>query len=103
MIILPRQSFFLYFSAFLTNADFKIIPCTPSNEYMVFFTKVNLCAGVGYIQSTVVSKGASARKEDTLIHHFQCGPQPPGGIQLVVKPDRFYTAEFRGEASGDWW
>lgn len=68
---------------------------------MVFYAKVVLCAGVGYIQSTAVSNGASARKGDAVIHHFQWGLQPPGGIWLVVKPHRFYTAEFGGEVSGD--
>lgn len=80
-----------------------MIPCTPADEYMVFHKKVILCAGVGYIQSTAVSDGASARNGETLSHHFRCSPQPPGGIWLVVKPDHFYTAEFGGEVSGDQW
>lgn len=75
----------------------------PSNEYMVFHTRVFLCVGIRFIQSTAVSNGASARKEDALIHHFQFGLQPPGGIWQVVKPDHFYTTAFGGKVSDDQW
>lgn len=73
----------------------------PSNEYMVFRTKVLLRVRIRFIQSIAVSNGASARKEDTWIHRFQFGLQPPGRIRLVVKPDNFYTTVFGGEVSDD--
>lgn len=59
LIILPRQPFFLCFSALLINVDFRVFP---SNECMIFDTKVFTCAGVGSVDLTAVRNGASVWK-----------------------------------------